>query len=261
MISVNCWFLLSLVILMLREGSASMHDPFYCYSEDPIRPQVQMFATTTAYESVRGQNINATTSTCEPTKFWLVSRHGTRIPATANLANIIGNYERLHRQVLSNYDSGRTSLCASDIELIRHWQWDQNITLDVAQHLVLTGWNELNNLAKRYQSAFPSILPTAYTPNDYLFRFADIQRTEASLRAFADGLFGVNGSDLVQFEDHPELDTFLLPQTSCPLWVNVTSTQIEHIAFRDGPEYQTMLSQVIFVTLTFGLVGYRTGNR
>ncbi|KAJ6642109.1 Multiple inositol polyphosphate phosphatase 1, partial [Pseudolycoriella hygida] len=203
-----------------------------------------MFATTTAYETVRGRNLNPNVSTCTPSKFWMVSRHGTRLPAVANLRNILDNYERLHREVLSNYASGRTSLCASDFALIRDWTFDRNITLEISQHLTSSGWKELEELAYRYQSAYPSILSSTYSPNDYLFRFADTQRTEASLRAFADGLFGINGSDQVRFEDIPAVDTFLLPQTSCPLWVNVTSTQIEHLEFRDGVEYQQMLGQV-----------------
>lgn len=158
--------------------------------------------------------------------------------------NMLENYERLHRNVVSNYDSGRTSLCASDIALIRNWTFDSDWTLENSQHLTRSGWDELEGLAKRYQSAFPAILLPTYSPNDFLFRFTAAQRTEESLRAFADGLFGVNGSDLVQFEDVPELDTFLLPQTSCPLWNNVTATQTEHLRFRDGAEYQAMLSQV-----------------
>lgn len=241
--TTHFFFLFSLAV-MLIEGGVSVHNPFYCFSQDPIRPQVGMFATTTAYETVRGQSINLNVSTCTPSKFWLVSRHGTRLPAVANLVNILENYERLHKEVLSNYDNGRTSLCASDIASIRNWTFDTNITLEVSQHLTSSGWHELKGLAQRYQSAFPTILSSTYSPKDYLFRFTNAQRTEASLRAFADGLFGVNGSDQVQFEDVPERDTFLLPQTFCPLWNNATSTQIEHLEFREGREYQQMLNEV-----------------
>ncbi|KAG4078988.1 hypothetical protein HA402_001643 [Bradysia odoriphaga] len=243
MVSVAHLFFVSLAV-MLTDGSVSIHNPFYCFSQDPFRPQIGMFATTTAYETVRGQAINPNVSNCTPSKFWLVSRHGTRLPAVGNLVNILENYERLHRAVLSNYENGRTSLCAADIALIRNWTFDTNITLEVSQHLTTSGWNELEGLARRYQSAFPSVLSSTYSLQDYLFRFANTQRSEFSLRAFADGLFGANKSDLVQFEDVPAVDTFLLPQTSCPLWNNVTSAQIEHLQFREGPEYEQMLSQV-----------------
>lgn len=57
------------MIIMLTEAGVSMHNPFYCFSQDPIRPQVGMFATTTAYETVRGQHINPNVSTCTPSKF------------------------------------------------------------------------------------------------------------------------------------------------------------------------------------------------
>lgn len=243
MVTAAHLFLISLA-LTLTHGSVSMHNPFYCFSQDPIRPQIGMFATTTAYETVRGQTIDPNVSNCTPSKFWMVSRHGTRLPAVGNLMNILENYQRLHKAVLSNYDNGMTSLCAADIALIRNWAFDTNITLDVSQHLTASGWDELKNLAKRYQYAFPSILSSNYSRQDYLFRFTNNQRTEFSLRAFADGLFGANRSDLVHFEDVPQVDTLLLPQTSCPLWNNVTSTQIEHLQFQEGPEYGQMLSQV-----------------
>ena len=61
---------LVLVAVAMAKASVSMHDPFYCFATDPIHPQNQMFATKTAYEAVRGNEI-PNVSTCTPRKFWM----------------------------------------------------------------------------------------------------------------------------------------------------------------------------------------------
>lgn len=46
--------LMLVVVAALSEASVSVHNPFYCFDSDPIRPQKSMFATKVAYEAVRG---------------------------------------------------------------------------------------------------------------------------------------------------------------------------------------------------------------
>lgn len=229
---------------ILSHASVSMHNPFYCYAEDPIRPQIGMFATKSTYETNRGRHIDPNVSTCNPSKFWLLSRHGTRLPSRSDLGRIFEYNERLHRDIVSNYNKGRTSLCASDIALIRNWRFDPNITIEMEQYLTVAGWNELQGLAQRYQTAFPLLLPSNYSSNHYFFRTTDRQRTLASLRAFADGLFGYNGYEQVRFEDIPEPDFLLRPYDNCPLYDEVTDIPVEQNAFVEGPEYQEMVTQV-----------------
>lgn len=105
------------------------------------------------------------------------------------------------------------------------------------------GWNEMEAMAQRYQTAFPTILPSTYFPNDYFFRSSDYQRTRYSLHAFADGLFGVNGYELVQFEDIPEPDLFMKSPNHCPLYNDIIPFA-EQDTFIQGPEYQEMVMQV-----------------
>jgi multiple inositol-polyphosphate phosphatase / 2,3-bisphosphoglycerate 3-phosphatase len=243
MISSTSFLVLCLSVFAVN-SSVLKHNPFYCYSQDPIRPQVGMFATKSTYETNRGQNIDPTVSSCSPSKFWLLSRHGTRLPSKTDLGKMFEHNERIHRGILKNYDEGRTSLCASDIELIRSWKFDSNITLDKEQYLTVAGWNELQGLAQRYQAAFPSVLSTNYSTRDYFFRSTHKQRTRASLKAFADGLFGFNGFERVQFEEVPEVDFLLRPHDNCPLYDEVIDTPVEQNAFVDGPEYEQMLSEV-----------------
>lgn len=243
MVKLPILFLVSLSSLWL-DASVSTHNPFYCYSDDPIRPQNGMFGSFAAYETNRVRNVNASTSQCEPTKFWMMSRHGTRLPTRTELQRIFEHSERIHRDILRNYDAGRTSLCAADLALIRGWNFDPNITLDMEQYLTVSGWNEFQNLAQRLQQAFPTLLPSTYTASDYFFRSTLTQRATTSVRAFADGLFGFNGNEKIEFEEVPEQDFLLTPFNHCPLFQEAIQENVEYEAFRDGPEYQEMLTQV-----------------
>lgn len=241
MFSITRLLLLSLAIV-LTECGVSVHDPFYCYTQDPIRPQNEWFGFHTGYETIRGRNINANVSTCNPSKFWLLSRHGTRWPNPTELNNIWA-IDPVHEEILSNYNRGRTSLCASDIELVRSWQFDPNITVERAQYVSVAGWNEVEGIARRYQAAFPTILSSTYSRNDFLFRSSNYQRTQFSLQAFADGLFGANGHQDVDFITI-QPDYLLRAYTMCPLYNEVVGSLPERDAFREGPEYQQMTLQV-----------------
>lgn len=44
----------TLMAITLSQASVSMHNPFYCFDLDPVRPQNSMFATKVAYNAVRG---------------------------------------------------------------------------------------------------------------------------------------------------------------------------------------------------------------
>lgn len=231
--------------ILLTNGSVSVHNPYYCYAEDEIRPQNGMFSTTCAYETTRGRSsIDSSVSNCTPTKFWLISRHGTRFPSISDLTKIFEHNERLQEDIVKNYETGRANLCASDIELIKNWRFDPNITFENEQSLTVSGWNELRELAERYQSIFPSLLPSTYSRNDYFFRSTATQRTIGTLRAFADGLFGFNQYQNVEFEDIDQPDVLLRPYNFCPLYDEIADIRAEQNQFVEGPEYQEMITQV-----------------
>ncbi|KAJ6648434.1 Multiple inositol polyphosphate phosphatase 1 [Pseudolycoriella hygida] len=237
-------FFLLLLAIFSTLADVTLHDPFYCYAEDPIRSWTPLGGIHSPYEPNRGQIINANVSTCEPSKFWLLGRHGARLPLDTEFPNIFGTITTIHRQIITNYNQGRTSLCASDFELLNNWQFNPNITLDIAGHLAHTGWNEVEALAQRYQAAFPSILSSTYSADHFTFRSTNFQRTEFSLRAFADGLFGVNAHEQVRFDDIPEPDIFMRPYQNCPLYTQINAVRVEQDAFLQGPEYQQMTVQV-----------------
>lgn len=227
---------------VLINGSVSVHNPHYCYSTDQIRPQLGMFTTHTAYETVRGRAIDPNVSSCTPSKFWFFVRHGTRTLRLDDLMTVFEHSERLQSEIVQNYESGRSTLCAADFELIRNWKLDPNITIEYADTLSVSGWIELQQLAERYQAAFPTALPSTYSRNDYLFLSSETERSQETLRAFANGLFGGHHQQ-VQFEQD---DPFVRPYFQCPLLQDFWSShnRIEQRAFVEGPEYQEMIVQV-----------------
>ncbi len=64
-------------------------------------------------------------------------------------------------------------------------------------------------MAKNYQSVFPNVLDNIYTPEKYRFRHTHSQRTEASYKAFVEGLFREGASDHIQVPPKTEPDLLL----------------------------------------------------
>ncbi|KAJ6646430.1 Multiple inositol polyphosphate phosphatase 1 [Pseudolycoriella hygida] len=219
------------------------HDPNYCYVTDPIRPQLSRFSSRTAYETIRGRTINPGVSTCTPAKFWFYSRHAARLPGV----NDIGRMSTIHTQVnniIAARAAGRgQAVCQQDFNLMNGWRFDPNITVEVEQFLTVAGWNEMVGIAQRYRNAFPTLL-TPYNRNWYTFRHTDRQRTQASVRAFADGLFGHNGYQQVVVEPVLNPDRLLRPHDGCHLYDAASDNTVERGLWQNGPEFQTMMNQV-----------------
>lgn len=222
-------------------GNVSVHNPFYCYAQDRIRQQLGMFSIYSAYETHRGDSVDPSASSCTPSKFWFMNRHGTRLQSRSEIQNIYDHSERVRSGILSSYAAGRSSLCESDVALIRNWTVP-DIPLEREQALTDAGWAELEGLAQRYQRAFPGVLPSTYARNDFYFRSTSTQRAIESLRAFTVGLFGA--SQTVVFEPIVNPDLLLRAHDFCDAFIAVSGTNEEQEAFADGPEYQEMLTQV-----------------
>lgn len=69
-------------------------------------------------------------------------------------------------------------------------------------------------LALNYQRIFPSVLENIYSPDKFLFQHTKRQRTEASYKAFVEGLFGENAYEHIKLPPIPEKET-LLKVTQC----------------------------------------------
>lgn len=238
-------FSVSFVALALVVVSAQQqHDPNYCYATDPIRPQLARFSSRTAYETIRGPVINPGVSACTPAKFWFYSRHAARLPGV----NDIGRMSTIQPQVnniIAARAAGRgQAVCAQDFNLINNWSFDPNITVAVEQFLTVAGWNEILGISRRYRAAFPTLFPTGYNRNWYTFRHTNRQRTQASVRAFADGLFGHNGYQQVVVEPILDPDRLLRPHDGCPLYDDVSSNTVQRGLWQNGAEFQLMMNQV-----------------
>jgi multiple inositol-polyphosphate phosphatase / 2,3-bisphosphoglycerate 3-phosphatase len=146
--------------------------------------------------------------------------------------------------IIAARNAGRGNLCQQDFNLINTWTFDPNITTDKDQWLTVAGWNEMKSLAQRYQQVFPTLLPSTYNRNFYTFRHTDRQRTQATVRAFADGIFGFNGYRQVVVEPVPSPDRLLRPHDDCSLYDLSSDNTVQRAAWQNGNEFQTMMTQV-----------------
>lgn len=128
--------------------------------------------------------------------------------------------------------------------MINNWRFDPNITVQREQFLTVAGWNEMKGIAQRYQRYFPTLLPSAYNRARFTFRHTDRQRTQATIRAFADGIFGFNGFQQVVIEPVANPDPLLRPHDGCPLYDAASDNTVQRAAWQNGNEFQTMMNQV-----------------
>lgn len=70
-----------LLILLLLPLVAIAQDD-YCFSKDTSRLQTRQFSSKTAYQIVKGTDIDKQylVPGCQPLKMWIFHRHGTRLP-------------------------------------------------------------------------------------------------------------------------------------------------------------------------------------
>lgn len=104
------------------------------------------------------------------------------------------------------------------------------------------GWNDMKFLAIHYQRVFPNILENIYDQQKFQFRYTQTQRTEASFKAFVEGLFGENAHRYVKVQQTPANDTLLRPYKNCPAWNKQT-------AKADGSERKKFEQSQIFTQL------------
>lgn len=146
--------------------------------------------------------------------------------------------------IIAAHNAGRGNICQQDFNLINSWAFDPNITTDKEQWLTVAGWNEMKAIAQRYQRVFPTLLPSTYNRNTFTFRHTDRQRTQATVRAFADGIFGFNGYQQVLVEPVLSPDRLLRPHDDCPLYDAASDNTVQRVAWQNGNEFQMMMTQV-----------------
>ncbi|EAT36389.1 AAEL011510-PA [Aedes aegypti] len=197
----------------------------YCYSLDQDRSQSKHYGTKTAYEVIRGPESSQehVVPNCSPSKFWLLARHGTRLPGKKDIESLPPVLNGLRESILANYDTRykrfkREHLCPEDVGLLRNWQWDRNITVAYESVLTDQGWDDLKLLAMREKDRFFEILSGPYDEQRYLFKHTNSQRTEASFKAFVEGLFGNELYDSIPTKPDSSDDVLLKPYDFCPAY-------------------------------------------
>ena len=151
--------------------------------------RAKKLATKTPYEyvldSIRSskKSIELPDEDCKPSKFWLISRHGTRYPSKKGVEAIID----IMPEILNNIDLRETKLCEKGFELLKSWKPD--VTVSDTKKLHPEGEKELTLMAERFADKFPNLLKQKYDPNKFRFRATDTQRAQQSAFFFATGLF------------------------------------------------------------------------
>ncbi|XP_070502369.1 multiple inositol polyphosphate phosphatase 1-like [Chironomus tepperi] len=225
-------------------AAQSAHDPNYCYAFDAIRPQQSRWADRTSNNAARASSINPNVSQCTPSRFWLYMRHGDRLPSTNDINRMVPFSNTQFPNIINAYNQGRSNLCHPDFVATNTWSWDPNITVSQEQFLTVSGWNIVRNIASRYQAAFPTVLTRTYDRSRFFFRHTDRQRTQATVRAFSDGLFGEGAYRNVIFTEPPFPDNLLRPHDNCPLYDQASNTQAERDRWQNSAEFQTTLTQI-----------------
>ena len=232
------------VFLILSTGviSSFAHNCFLQSKDYKCR-----LGTKTPYRFIAGYNDSPIEcSGCVPKKIWLVLRHGTRRPGKKYVQSMIEQLPKLQATILDNYERNSTDITAEDAALLAAWRI--TFTEDDIMKLAEEGENEMIDLAERYQSRFPSLMPEVYDNRTYRFKYTATQRTEESARNFATGLFGRHSSHRVQYPEAVYRDPVLRFYKRCPRWRREVDTnpdaRLEEEKFLKSDTYAKMLEDV-----------------
>lgn len=101
------------------------------------------------------------------------------------------------------------AMCEDDLNLLKSWQLNQNITVDLADTLTVGGWDELKSLAIRLKRSFPHLMEKDYDQEQFFFQYTAKQRAAGSYEGFVEGLFGVGAHDYIQTPKPTNNDSLL----------------------------------------------------
>ncbi|KAJ4443224.1 hypothetical protein ANN_04892 [Periplaneta americana] len=178
---VYLWFFVVILIPLVTEAQDQ-----HCYANQ-TDPYV-MFSTYTPYELVHETSTNPVfVPQCQPLQFWIMSRHGTRYTDTSGINNM-WSLTSVRDNILSNHEAKRGTLCTADLENLRKWTPQAVFTL--SDDLAFQGFQDLQNMAQRFKSRFPTLLNQSYSSDKFEVRFTNTQRTTLSAFSFVTGIFG-----------------------------------------------------------------------
>jgi multiple inositol-polyphosphate phosphatase / 2,3-bisphosphoglycerate 3-phosphatase len=103
-------------------------------------------------------------------------------------------------------------------------------------------------MAIDYQRVFQNLIETRYSQDNFRFGYTDTQRTEASYKAFLEGLFGPGAERMVNTQAETNSSILLRPYEKCDKYkeqeVRVKDNSSEYYKFQQTEVYKKMISEV-----------------
>ena len=228
-----------LFITLLTASAVSAQDICRSTDANPYR----LTGSRAAYTLVRNPDPSDLMAQCTPLQTWILSRHAGRYPSADQITQINADGPALRDAVLATRDD-ITEICDEDLDALAAWP---TLVLDPesdAYNLADEGYVEGETLGKAVRARLTGLV-SEYDPESFAFRHTDAQRTEATARAFAKGVFG----DVPVFLPRPENpDVLIQPDKNCPKWdeevVNNPESLSNYDAFRESEEFVAMMRNV-----------------
>lgn len=99
-----------------------------------------------------------------------------------------------------------------------------------------------------YQRSFQTLIDMRYSAEKFKFGFTDTQRTEASYKAFAEGLFGPGAEGIINARAESNNSILLRPYESCPEFQvqgdRAKDNNSEHYKFMQTDVYKKTLEEI-----------------
>lgn len=129
---------------------------------------------------------------------------------------------------------------------MKNWRIDYNLTSAYANYLTVQGWNDLKYMAIDYQRTFQKVIETQYSQEKFRFGYTNTQRTEASFKAFFEGLFGPN--QMLDIQPETNKSILLNPYDSCNKWLEqentATDEKSEYFKFQQTDIFKQTLQEI-----------------
>lgn len=145
-------------------------------------------------------------------------------------------------------DRHSNQLCAEDLEQLKNWRLDSNLTDSFENYLTVQGFNDIKYMAIDYQRTFANVIDFRYSREKFRFGFSNTQRTEASYKAFVEGLFGPNANQMIDARAENNNSILLRPYEKCTQWITQEDTaqekNSEYFKFQQTEIFKRMLEEV-----------------
>lgn len=182
---------------------------------------------------------------CKPHIFYLLSRHATRYPDKDDINEMLLRLPVLRERIINASLLNISSMCQGDVNRIT--TWGMTLRPDDDNKLSNSGKMEAEELAQRYKQRFPAILGRSYNEKDFVFEYTSRERTRSTAEAFAEGLFGKERAESINFDGKTNDDVLQFHKECKSLMKNCKDSKIdlkELEKFQDGPLMKSVASSM-----------------